>query len=112
MKLAKSIIIVPAGKGRVTMKKGRADCVSKVNILMEDKKYYAVLSSDPVSSITNSTNKLLDKLRCQKMITPGGIETSLTDNHSDGTMYGRPKVHKHVTPLRPIVHCVAPPCLD
>lgn len=105
-------MIIPADKRQSMVNMKREDYVLNVSTLLDDKESYDILSSDPVTSIANSTNKLLDKLRCQKMITPGGIETSLTDNHSDGTMYGRPKVHKHVTPLRPIVHCVAPPCLD
>lgn len=55
-------MIIPADKRQSMVNMKREDYVLNVSTLLDDKESYDILSSDPVTSIANSTNKLLDKL--------------------------------------------------
>lgn len=55
-------MIMPADKRQSMVNMKREDYVLNVSTLLDDKESYDILSSDSVTSIANSTNKLLDKL--------------------------------------------------
>lgn len=73
--------------------------VSKVYTLL----CYSVLSSDPLSSITNSNRKLLDRYRRENKFPRGVFRLLRPTNSAMTRFWGLPKIHKPYVPLKPIV---------
>nr|VZH99566.1 unnamed protein product [Spirometra erinaceieuropaei] len=103
LKAEKSIVILPADKGRSTVVMNKEDYTNKVDELLGDKTAYIPREGDTTKTLISEISKDLSSLRKSKAITQlDWLRMKLKDS-AIARLYGLPKVHKPGTPLRPIV---------
>ncbi|BHF84000.1 hypothetical protein SprV_0902715000 [Sparganum proliferum] len=97
------IVILPADKGRSTVILDKVDYRTKALMLLNDRESYMVSDAASLKSILAKVNRILSRLKKEKVITvkewymPKPSETPMA------RYYGLPKVHKPDVALRPIV---------
>ena len=108
LKEDKSIVILPADKGNVTVVMNREDYDSKMKEMVNGDGYHKV-KTDPTNKIEKAinthlrelfTNRTIDKTVYDKLRSTHGVAPQL---------YGLPKIHKPEVPMRPIVSCIGSP---
>ena len=99
----KSIIILPADKGRTTVVLDRADYMGKAKQLLSDSTTYRQIDTDPTVKLTNQINNTLNKLKKAHEITKQECWRMRSGDATIAQFYGLPKIHKDGAPLRPIV---------
>ncbi len=97
----KTIIVLPADKGRATVVLDRQDYVNKAESHLGYTTAYVLLDHNPLPSSVNGLCKVLDRLRRQGKLSPSDIRQSWPTDAA--AAIGLPKVHKKGVPLRPIV---------
>ncbi|BHF75361.1 hypothetical protein SprV_0501845700 [Sparganum proliferum] len=103
LKADKSIVILPADKGRSTVVLNKEDYVNKVEALLGDRTAYIPCEGDMTKTLMSKINKDLASLRKSKAITQLDWQRMKPKDSAIARFYGLPKVHKLGTPLRPIV---------
>ena len=81
----------------------KPEYINKAQELLDDKKTYKEINTDPTNKLKTKLINLLKKIKAE-----GGIEDKLYKKmEPTGAVapkfYGIPKIHKRDTPLRPIV---------
>ena len=105
----KSIIILPADKGRSTVVMDSEEYDKKILSIVNDENTYKCLKKDPSPTLQLRMNSLLLTL-VKKDELPQNLYQHL--RRSDATtpqIYGLPKIHKLDVPLRPIVSFYSSP---
>ena len=105
----KSIVILPADKGRSTVVMDLEEYDKKMLSIVNDVNTYNCLKKDPSSTLQSKMNSLL-LTQVKKDELPQNLYQRL--RRSDATtpqIYGLPKIHKLDAPLRPIVSFYSSP---
>ena len=103
LKRDSSKVIIPADKGVALVVMDKPDCITKAQDLLEEKKTYKEIPTDPTNKLKTKLISLLKKIKAD-----GGIEDQLyKKTYPTGAVapkfYGLPKIHKGDIPLRPTV---------
>ena len=103
LKRDSSKVIIPADKGVALVVMDKPDYIIKAQNLLEEKKTYKEIPTDPTNKLKTKLINLLKKIKAD-----GGIEDQLYKKmYPTGAVapkfYGLPKIHKGDIPLRPIV---------
>ena len=103
LKRAEDIIILPADKGKSTVVLDKEEYEEKVTHMLEDKKTYEELSSDPTPNYKRKFVATLSTLKKEGKISEGKYKWLYPTAENIPRLYCTPKIHKSGTPLRPIV---------
>ena len=103
LKRDSSKVIIPADKGVALVLMDKPDYITKAQDLLNDKKTYKEISTDPTNKLKTKLISLLKTIKAD-----GGIEEQLYKKmYPTGAVapkfYGLPKIHKGDIPLRPSV---------
>ena len=103
LKRDSSKVINPADKGVALVIMDKPDYNTKAQDLLNDKKTYKEITTNPTNKLKTKLISLLKKIKAD-----GGIEEQLYEKmYPTGAVapkfYGFPKIHKGDIPLRPIV---------
>ena len=101
----KSIMILPADKGRATVVMNTEDYDSKAKSLLEDTRTYQPLKKDPTKGFKRQLVQLLQELKTSNAISQQQYYYLYPTAEDIPKFYGLPKIHKANAPLRPIVAC-------
>ncbi|XP_053392037.1 uncharacterized protein LOC128554747 [Mercenaria mercenaria] len=99
----KSILIMPADKGRSTVVMDKDKYEQKVKDILNDEKTYMKLDKDPTPKYKHNLVDILKKLKTDNKITPAQYDYLYLTAENVPRMYCTPKIHKPNTPLRLIV---------
>lgn len=86
-----------------------SDYDKKMNTLLEDKKTYKIIKTDPTKKYQKQNNELIDRWDKKLYIPPSVAKNLKIHNAITPKIYGLPKIHKNDVPLRPIVSCIQSP---
>ncbi|BHF71420.1 hypothetical protein SprV_0401447800 [Sparganum proliferum] len=98
LKADKSIVILPADKGRSTVVLNKEDYVNKVEALLGDRTAYIPCEGDMTKTLMSKINKDLASLRKSKAITQLDWQRMKPKDSAIARFYGLPKVHKPGNP--------------
>ena len=98
-----TIVILPADKGRVTVVMDKSEYFDKMNHLVEDRKTYKELDSDPTPALVRRLNNKLLELEKKKHLNGYQYKRLRCSAPQSPKLYGLPKLHKPQIPMRPIV---------
>ncbi|XP_066263270.1 uncharacterized protein [Branchiostoma lanceolatum] len=102
----KTVIILPADKGRATVVMNRKDYEQKASQLLGDVNTYTELKKDPTSQYKKDLIAILQNLEKKGAISHI-LKLKLHPTSEDTPkFYGLPKIHKVGAPLRPIISCI------
>ena len=108
LKAMEGIVILPADKGNATVVMERDEYDSKMSELLNSTTYKK-LKKDPTSAKENKLSRLLKSLEKSKEL-PSKLYNKLRPSGTQPPrIYGLPKIHKPLVPLRPIVSCINSP---
>nr|VZI18129.1 unnamed protein product [Spirometra erinaceieuropaei] len=102
-KADKSIVILPADKGRSTVILDKAEYLQKANALLEDRQAYVKCDGDPMKKLVTQINTTLTMLQNNGAMTRAERLATKPTDAAMARFYGLPKIHKDGAPLRPIV---------
>ncbi|XP_065326070.1 uncharacterized protein LOC135932513 [Pelmatolapia mariae] len=100
-----NITILPADKGRCTVVLNTTDYHAKITTVLSDNNTYEALKRDPTSSYKKKVITSLQDLERDKIIDRLTYHR-LYPGDAIPCIYGLPKIHKEVIPLRPIVNSI------
>ena len=103
LKREKSIMILPADKGRATVVMDKEEYEEKVKQMLSDKRTYEKLSKDPTPVYKKKLVSILSRLKDEGKITYQQYQHLYPTTETVPRMYCTPKIHKKDNPLRPIV---------
>lgn len=105
LKEDKSIIIKPADKGGAIVVMDYVDYKEGMTAMLSDTTSYVVLKQNPVPSIRNALNSLINLGRLNSWLSDITAEFLCNKHPCCPVIYGLPKIHKGMNPLkfRPIV---------
>ncbi|BHF81178.1 hypothetical protein SprV_0702430800 [Sparganum proliferum] len=103
LKADTEIAILPADKGRSTVILDKVDYRNKALMLLNDRESYMVSDAASLKSLLAKVNKILSRLKKEKVITVKEWYMAKPTETPMARFYGLPKVHKPDVPLRPIV---------
>ena len=106
----KEIVITNSDKGNKTVVIYRDDYNQKMNQLLDDKKTYKTIRTDPTSKLQTMNQKLVNDLYKQQYINLSEKIKLSCSAPSAPVLYGLPKIHKPNLPLRPIAASTNVPC--
>ena len=101
-----TITVLPADKGRVTVIMKKEEYREKCGMLLEDRKTYQKLKSDPTAKYKKQFIAALKVLKERNVIPPALHKRLYPTTDQPPRFYGLPKVHKQNMPLRPIVSSI------
>ena len=105
LKEDKSIMILPADKGRTSVVLDADTYRAKMSALI-DSGPYQLLNKDPTDRLTQKLSEKLLTLKRNGHISEAVYNKIRPRHKQPPRVYGLPKIHKANTPLRPIVSCV------
>ena len=103
--LDKSIMILPADKGRTSVLLDADTYHAKMSTLI-DSGPYQLLNKDPTDRLTRKLSEKLLTLKRNGHISEAVYNKIRPRHKQPPRVYGLPKIHKANTPLRPNVSCV------
>ena len=107
LKSNKDLVLTKPDKGRATVIMKRTDYVTKMLAIITDESKFIRLGPTNVHDKTEKTEKELDEylrdLKTSKQLTEDDYDYMKTTASVRPRMYGLPKIHKKLVPLRPIV---------
>nr|VZI00482.1 unnamed protein product [Spirometra erinaceieuropaei] len=103
LKADKSIVILPADKGRSTVILDKAEYLQKANALLEDRQAYAKCDGDPMKKLVTQINTTLTMLQNNGAMTRAERLATKPTDAAMARFYGQPKIHKDGAQLRPIL---------
>ena len=103
LKRDSSKVILTADKGVALVIMDKPESINKAQELLDDKKTYKEINTDPTNKLKTKLISLLKKIKAE-----GGIEDQLykkmyPTRAMTPKFYGLPKIHKRDIPLRPRV---------
>ena len=102
----KSIIVLPADKGRCTVLLNKQDYDTKIQDLLNDTTTYEKLSRNPTSKFKERIIGTLKELERSGAIDRRLYLKLYPTSENPPTFYGLPKIHKATIPLQPIVSSI------
>ncbi|BHF68317.1 hypothetical protein SprV_0301135100 [Sparganum proliferum] len=111
LKADKSIVILPADKGRSTVILDKVEYLQKANALLEDRQAYVKRDGDPMKKLVTQINTTLTMLQNNGAMSRAERLATKPTDAAMARFYGLPKIHKDGAPLRPIVSLRFPGCL-
>ncbi|XP_072043325.1 uncharacterized protein [Amphiura filiformis] len=99
----KSILILPADKGKATVVVDTDDYESRVNHLLQDEKTYEKMESDPTPKYKRQLIGILSRLKKEKKIDDKQYKSYTQLLIMFIVLYCTNKIHKEGNPVRPIV---------
>ena len=102
----RSIVILPADKGRCTVVMNSSTYESKAYDLLGDSVTYSKLEKDPTSGYKRRLISILKELKDTDAITIQQYRYLYPTTEDVPRFYGLPKIHKQSAPLRPIVSSI------
>nr|VZI22443.1 unnamed protein product [Spirometra erinaceieuropaei] len=102
-KADRSIVVLPADKGRSTVVLDKSDYLLKANALLDDRLAYLKCDGDPMKKLVAQINTTLARLQGNGAISKAERLAIKPTDSAMARFYGLPKVHKPGAPLRPIV---------
>ena len=99
----KSILVLPADKGRCTIVMDADDYENKVKIMLDDERTYEKLEKDPTPKYKRKLVGMLQNLKKEDKITDKQYKELFPTAENIPRIYATPKIHKPQVPLRPIV---------
>ena len=103
LKTYENIVILPAGKGRVTVVIDKIDYNDKMDSLVNDKQTYEVLKRDPTPALQRKLNNKLLTLKKTDKIDFRRYNRLRCSVPQPPKLYRLPKLHKPNIPMRPKV---------
>nr|VZI26236.1 unnamed protein product [Spirometra erinaceieuropaei] len=103
LKADKSIVILPADKGRSTVILDKTEYLQKANTLLEDRQAYVKCDGDPMKKLMTQINTTLTMLQNNGAMSRAERLATKPTDAAMARFYGLPKIHKAGAPLRPIV---------
>ncbi|XP_072041086.1 uncharacterized protein [Amphiura filiformis] len=107
LKKAENIIILPADKGKSTVVLDKVEYEEKVTTMLDDKKTYEELPTDPTQKYKRKLVSVLSSLKKEGKISEVKYKQLYPTAENVPRLYCTPKIHKPNTPLRPIVDYTA-----
>lgn len=104
-----SILVTNADKGNVTVLIDKNDYIEKMDLLLSDTNTYATIQKDNTKTTQKEVNTMVESWYMENKITLNERNKLKISNSVIAKMYGCPKIHKHGTPLRPIVSGIGTP---
>ena len=107
-----SIVITRPDKGRGVVILDRSSYVEKMEVIIADKSKFSIISDPILKTIRQAEdriNRLLAKLKSLRMISDELYKHLFVSGSTPGVLYGLPKIHKLLTPLRPIFSACGTP---
>ncbi len=86
----RTVIVLPADKGRVTVVLDRQDYVDKAKTHLGDTTAYVLLDHHPLPSSVNGLRKVVDRLRRQGKLSPSDIRQIRPTDAAVARFYGLP----------------------
>jgi hypothetical protein len=103
----KSLIIIPADKGRVTVLMDLSEYQQKLEEQLSDTDTYQKLPSNPAQKYKNTLISIMSTWQRSDTPIPISLKRKIQPTAQETPkLYGTPKVHKPEMPLRPIVSSV------
>ena len=99
----KSILVLPADKGRCTIVMDTDDYETKVKTMLDDERTYEKLEKDPTPKYKRKLVGMLQNLKKEDKITDKQYKELFPTAENIPRIYATPKIHKPQVPLRPIV---------
>ena len=99
----KSIIVLPANKGKGTVVMDASEYDEKVKEMLSDSKTYEKLTKDPTNKYKKEIMNVLSRLRDESKITNQQCDHLRPSGEIIPRLYATPIIHKAGNPLRPIV---------
>jgi len=90
----KSVTILPADKGKVTVIMTTAEYEEKVKEMLIDEKVYEVLKKDPTAVYKRKLASILTRLKEENKITEGQYKMLYPTMENTPRMYCTPKIHR------------------
>ena len=103
LKKDRTIIVLPADKGKATVVLNKSDYEDKINGILSDTKTYEPLKKDPTTTIKNKLINILKPWKKEGSISKPLCRQLYPTTDQAPKFYGLPKIHKPEMPLRPIV---------
>ncbi|BHF65539.1 hypothetical protein SprV_0200855200 [Sparganum proliferum] len=103
LKADRSIVVLPADKGRSTVVLDKSDYLRKANALLDDRLAYLRCDGDPMKKLVAQINTTLARLQSNGAISKAERLAIKPTDSAMARFYGLPKIHKPDAPLRPIV---------
>ena len=101
----KSIVVTKPDKGKGVVILDRSSYKEKMDSIVADNSKFDVVS-DPIlktiRQVEDKINRLLAKLKSLRMISEEVYKSLFASGSVPGILYGLPKIHKALVPLRPI----------
>ena len=108
----KSIIVTKPDKGRGVVILDRSSYTDKMETVLQDRSKF-VLMSEPIlktiRQVEDKINRLLSKLKSLGMVSEEMYKRLFVSGSTPGILYGLPKIHKALAPLRPIFSACSTP---
>ena len=99
----KTIMILPADKGRATVILDKKEYESKLTNMLNDTNTYTKLKKDPTPVYKRKLVAIITRLEKEEKITHDDKKYLYPTAENVPRIYGSPKIHKTDNPLRPIV---------
>ena len=108
----KSRIVTRPDKGKGVVIIDRSSYVDKLETILNDRSKFVVVSEPilkTIRQVEDKINRLLSKLKSLSMISEELYKRLYVSGSTPGILYGLPKIHKALTPLRPIFSACGTP---
>ncbi|XP_072039314.1 uncharacterized protein [Amphiura filiformis] len=99
----KSIIVLPADKGKATVVMQADEYEQKLQGMLSDEKTYEQLDRDPTPRYKRQLVGILSRLKKEEKITKSQYDHLFPTAENVPRIYGTPKIHKEGNKVRPIV---------
>ncbi|XP_072047082.1 uncharacterized protein [Amphiura filiformis] len=99
----KSIIVLPADKGKATVVMQADEYDQKLQGMLSDEKTYELLDRDPTPRYKRQLVGILSRLKKEEKITKSQYDHLFPTAENVPRIYGTPKIHKEGNKVRPIV---------
>ncbi|XP_064472450.1 uncharacterized protein LOC135386811 [Ornithodoros turicata] len=105
----KSVIVLPANKGKGTVILDTEDYRPKMQEILDDAAHFVPLKHDPTAKAERSLVGHLRELKKKGHLDDATYRRLFSSDGATPRMYGLPKIHKPGCPLRPIVSFIGSP---
>lgn len=100
------LVVVKSDKGNVTVVMYKEDYINKSQEILNDKKYYKELKTDPTCTTQQKANRLVAQLKKDNLIDHNTAKALTFYNAVAPRFYSLPKIHKPTLSMRPIMSSI------
>ena len=111
----KSIVVTKPDKGKGVVILDRSSYNDKMETIVSDQSKFSVVTEPilkTIRQVEDKINRLLSKLKSLRMITNEVYKQLYVSGSTPGILYGLPKIHKALVPLRPIFSACGTPAYN